>query len=71
MVTHGGTNLKNDIMRLYQTVHIVVGTPGRILDLAMKGSCILNNCSTFVMDEVGNLSCILNKFFICFLLYDL
>ncbi|KMZ62831.1 putative ATP-dependent RNA helicase [Zostera marina] len=55
MVTHGGTNLKNDIMRLYQTVHIVVGTPGRILDLAMKGSCILNNCSTFVMDEADKL----------------
>ena len=36
MVTTGGTSLKDDIMRLYNTVHIVVATPGRILDLASK-----------------------------------
>ena len=33
MVTTGGTNLRDDIMRLYNPVHIIVGTPGRILDL--------------------------------------
>lgn len=27
MVTTGGTSLKDDIMRLYQTIHIVVATP--------------------------------------------
>ncbi|KAI7092807.1 ATP-dependent RNA helicase, partial [Hortaea werneckii] len=37
MVTTGGTGLKEDIMRLNDTVHIIVGTPGRILDLASKG----------------------------------
>lgn len=37
MVTTGGTNLRDDIMRLYSPVHIVVGTPGRIHDLADKG----------------------------------
>ena len=36
MVTTGGTNLRDDIMRLYSPVHIVVGTPGRIHDLADK-----------------------------------
>lgn len=34
VVTTGGTNLKDDIVRFYQTVHIVVATPGRVLDLA-------------------------------------
>lgn len=34
MVTTGGTSLKDDIMRLYQPVHLLVETPGRILDLA-------------------------------------
>jgi len=52
MVTTGGTSLKDDIMRLYQPVHLLVGTPGRILDLAKKGVCILNDCSMLVMDEV-------------------
>ncbi|KAJ0111794.1 hypothetical protein Patl1_00411 [Pistacia atlantica] len=51
MVTTGGTSLKDDIMRLYQPVHLLVGTPGRILDLAKKGVCILKDCSMLVMDE--------------------
>lgn len=52
MVTTGGTSLKDDIMRLYNPVHVLVGTPGRILDLTNKGVCKLNNCTTLVMDEV-------------------
>lgn len=53
MATTGGTSLKDDIMRLYQPVHLLVGTPGRILDLAKKGVCILKYCSMLVMDEVN------------------
>lgn len=53
MVTTGGTSLKDDIMRLYQPVHLLVGTPGRILDLSKKGVCILKDCSMLVMDEVN------------------
>ncbi|KAI5345534.1 hypothetical protein PRUPE_2G163800 [Prunus persica] len=55
MVTTGGTSLKDDIMRLYQPVHLLVGTPGRILDLAKKGVCILKDCSMLVMDEADKL----------------
>ncbi|MFQ6626760.1 hypothetical protein Gotur_005644 [Gossypium turneri] len=55
MVTTGGTSLKDDIMRLYQPVHLLVGTPGRILDLAKKGVCILKNCSMLIMDEADKL----------------
>ena len=53
MVTTGGTSLKDDIMRLYQPVHLLVGTPGRILDLSKKGICVLNECAMLVMDEVS------------------
>ena len=35
MVTTGGTNLKDDVMRIYEKVHLVI-TPGRILDLLEK-----------------------------------
>jgi len=55
MVTTGGTSLKDDIMRLYNTVHIVVATPGRILDLANKQVAKLNNCHILVMDEADKL----------------
>uniref|UniRef100_A0A0D6QXJ3 RNA helicase n=2 Tax=Spermatophyta TaxID=58024 RepID=A0A0D6QXJ3_ARACU len=55
MVTTGGTSLKDDIMRLYQTVHLLVGTPGRVLDLARKGVCNLKDCTMLVMDEADKL----------------
>ncbi|KAJ6801033.1 DEAD-box ATP-dependent RNA helicase 8-like [Iris pallida] len=55
MVTTGGTSLRDDIMRLYQPVHLLVGTPGRILDLTKKGVCVLKNCSMLVMDEADKL----------------
>ncbi|KAL3829646.1 hypothetical protein ACJIZ3_018448 [Penstemon smallii] len=55
MVTTGGTSLKDDIMRLYQPVHLLVGTPGRILDLAKKGICVLSDCCMLVMDEADKL----------------
>lgn len=55
MVTTGGTSLKDDIVRLYKPVHILVGTPGRIIDLASKGVANLNNVSMLVMDEADKL----------------
>lgn len=60
MVTTGGTSLKDDIVRLYQPVHLLVGTPGRILDLTKKGVCILKDCSMLIMDEVIYLKLCLN-----------
>uniref|UniRef100_A0A1J3HEC5 RNA helicase n=1 Tax=Noccaea caerulescens TaxID=107243 RepID=A0A1J3HEC5_NOCCA len=55
MVTTGGTSLRDDIMRLHQPVHLLVGTPGRILDLTKKGVCVLKDCSMLVMDEADKL----------------
>lgn len=55
MVTTGGTSLKDDIMRLYNTVHMIVATPGRILDLASKKVADLSKCRTIIMDEADKL----------------
>lgn len=55
MVTTGGTTLKDDIMRLSETVHVLVGTPGRILDLAGKNIADVSECPVFVMDEADKL----------------
>ena len=84
MVTTGGTNLKDDIMRLYdpgknvkplncyfllltwsiyQTfysqgyvffllVHVIIATPGRILDLMNKNLVKIGKCGMLVLDEV-------------------
>ncbi|KAF7360273.1 hypothetical protein MVEN_00756600 [Mycena venus] len=55
MVTTGGTTLKDDILRLSENVHVLVGTPGRILDLAGKNVADLSECPVFVMDEADKL----------------
>ncbi|KAF3940704.1 hypothetical protein ABW19_dt0202359 [Dactylella cylindrospora] len=55
MVTTGGTGLKDDIIRLNEAVHVLVGTPGRILDLAGKGVADFSECPTFIMDEADKL----------------
>ena len=55
MVTTGGTQLRDDIVRLAEPVHIIVGTPGRILDLASKNIADLSECPMFIMDEADKL----------------
>lgn len=55
MVTTGGTNLKDDIMRLYDPVHCIIATPGRILDLMNKGIVRTSLISMLVLDEADKL----------------
>ena len=55
MVTTGGTTLKDDLLRLNDTVRVLVSTPGRILDLTGKGVANLSECPVFVVDEADKL----------------
>ncbi|KAG7194697.1 DExD/H-box ATP-dependent RNA helicase dhh1 [Scheffersomyces spartinae] len=55
MVTTGGTSLRDDIVRLDDVVHVLVGTPGRILDLAARSVADLSACPLFVMDEADKM----------------
>lgn len=55
MVTTGGTSLKDDIMRLYNQVHVIVATPGRLLDLIKKGVADVSHVKALVMDEADKL----------------
>ncbi|XP_052063765.1 ATP-dependent RNA helicase me31b-like [Mytilus californianus] len=55
MVTTGGTNLKDDIMRLYEPVHAIIATPGRILDLLNKNLVKIGKCGIMVLDEADKL----------------
>ncbi|KAL5270885.1 hypothetical protein ACHWQZ_G001522 [Mnemiopsis leidyi] len=55
MVSTGGTNLRDDILRLYNPVHVVVATPGRILDLIERKVAVVKNCGMLVLDEADKL----------------
>lgn len=55
MVSTGGTLVREDFYRLSQPVHVVVATPGRILDLASKNVAKLDECKMLVLDEVDKL----------------
>uniref|UniRef100_A0A9J8D2T9 RNA helicase n=2 Tax=Cyprinus carpio TaxID=7962 RepID=A0A9J8D2T9_CYPCA len=55
MATTGGTNLRDDIMRLDEEVHVVIATPGRILDLLKKGIAKVDKVQMMVMDEAKHL----------------
>merc|ERR1712227_773133 len=55
MGTTGGTNLKDDIMRIYEKVHLIVATPGRILDLMEKQVANVSKCRMLILDEADKL----------------
>mmetsp|Transcript_1122 Transcript_1122/g.3829 ORF Transcript_1122/g.3829 Transcript_1122/m.3829 type:complete len:478 (-) Transcript_1122:719-2152(-) len=55
MVTTGGTSLQDDIIRLHKTVHVLVATVGRLLDLSRKGLAKLNKSHILVLDEADKL----------------
>ncbi|XP_061632969.1 probable ATP-dependent RNA helicase DDX6 isoform X3 [Phyllopteryx taeniolatus] len=55
MATTGGTNLRDDILRLDETVHVIIATPGRILDLMKKGLAKVDKIQMMVMDEADKL----------------
>lgn len=55
MTSTGGTYLRDDIIRLKRKVHVVVATPGRILDLSYKRIAKLKKCWYFVLDEADKL----------------
>ncbi|KAI6176249.1 RNA helicase [Aphelenchoides bicaudatus] len=55
MVTTGGTDLRDDLLRLNATVHLIIATPGRILDLMDKGVAKMDNCNMLILDEADKL----------------
>lgn len=47
----GGTNIEKDIRSLNNYFDIVIGTPGRLLDLRNRGNLKLNRFEVLVLDE--------------------
>lgn len=51
----GGTVIRDDIARLREGQHIVVGTPGRVYDMISKNHLRVNGLLTFVCDEADEM----------------
>ena len=52
---YGGQEYGGQIRSLKRGVHVVVGTPGRVMDHMRKGTLKLNNLSTLVLDEADEM----------------
>ena len=51
----GGSALRNQVTSLENGVHVVVGTPGRIMDHMERGSLKLDALTTLVLDEADRM----------------
>ncbi|XP_044592399.1 eukaryotic initiation factor 4A-I-like [Cotesia glomerata] len=51
----GGTNVREDMRKLEQGVHVVVGTPGRVYDMISRRALRTNNIKMFVLDEADEM----------------
>lgn len=55
LAVYGGQDVERQIKKLNQTVHIVIGTPGRIIDHLQRGTLHLSSVSTLVLDEADQM----------------
>lgn len=51
ILVYGGASIRNQIDALRQSPNIIVGTPGRIIDLMKRGELRINHTKILVMDE--------------------
>src|SRR5437762_40660 len=51
----GGTVVRGDIRILQKGVHVVVGTPGRVLDLIRRRALRTDYIKMFVLDEADEM----------------
>lgn len=55
LAVYGGASIENQIKKLKSGVDIVVGTPGRVMDLMRKKVLKVNNLDYFVLDEADEM----------------
>lgn len=55
VAVYGGKPIRTQITRLQRGAEIVVGTPGRVLDLASRGALKLDRLSCVVLDEADRM----------------
>ena len=52
---YGGQDFRGQIQALKRGVHVVVGTPGRVMDHMRRGTLTLDNLKTLVLDEADEM----------------
>jgi len=55
LAVYGGQPIYGQMEALQRTVHIVVGTPGRIIDHLRRGTLLLDNANFVVLDEADRM----------------
>jgi len=55
LVVYGGVDKAPQRTALKQGVHILVATPGRLIDLCEEGSADLSNAKYFILDEADRM----------------
>jgi translation initiation factor 4A len=55
MACIGGTNVRDDMRRLEDGVHVVVGTPGRVFDMINRRALRVDQMKLFVLDEADEM----------------
>jgi ATP-dependent RNA helicase DeaD len=55
VAVYGGAAIGPQIDKLASGVAVVVGTPGRVMDLMRRGNLVLNHISTAVLDEADRM----------------
>lgn len=52
---YGGSDMRGQLRQLERGVHVVVGTPGRIMDHMRRGSLKLSGLKTLILDEADEM----------------
>lgn len=55
LAAYGGQDVESQVKKLKGAIHIVIGTPGRLLDHLRRGTVQLNGLSMLVLDEADQM----------------
>ena len=55
LAVYGGASIDNQIRGLRKGVHIIIATPGRLIDLVNRGAADLSTVTTLVLDEADEM----------------
>ena len=55
MPIYGGQDYRTQLRQLKRGVHVVVGTPGRVMDHMRRGTLVLDNLKALVLDEADEM----------------
>ena len=55
LAAYGGKDIGSQINKLKKNIHLIIATPGRLLDHLDRGTIDLSNIKTFVLDEADQM----------------